>query len=96
MAEESFNQALEIFARIGDNVGRANVTQSLGHLYRLQGLNTKAAPLFAEAKDLYMQVGDFKMVKLCSDWLGVAPKQGDLSATSPPLAGDASVSSPSH
>ncbi|KIO25246.1 hypothetical protein M407DRAFT_25370 [Tulasnella calospora MUT 4182] len=81
-AEELFNQALHLYSRIGDNVGRATVKWTLGHLYRVQGLNTRATPLLAEARSLYALIGNSEKEKSCSRWLDVLSKQGYSSSTS--------------
>ncbi|KIO17503.1 hypothetical protein M407DRAFT_246725 [Tulasnella calospora MUT 4182] len=46
----------------------------LGHLYRVQGLNTNAAPLLAEAKNLYALIGDSEREENCSGWLDEVSK----------------------
>lgn len=68
-AEKCFIQALKIYTRIGDKVGRANALQNLGRLYHVQGLDTKAAPLLAQAGDLYAATGVTDLERLCSLWL---------------------------
>ncbi|KIO17508.1 hypothetical protein M407DRAFT_32826 [Tulasnella calospora MUT 4182] len=86
--------ALDIYSRIGDSLGRANVKRNLGHLYRAQGLNTKAAPLYAEARGLYNLTGDSFMEENCSYWLDVVSKEGDSSSTSLSVPGNDDVPSP--
>ncbi|KAG9042363.1 hypothetical protein FS837_010958 [Tulasnella sp. UAMH 9824] len=57
-AEESYTRAQEIYARIGDDQGRANTLHGLGNVYRLQCKYAEAEEFYTRAQEIYARIGN--------------------------------------
>ncbi|KIO26354.1 hypothetical protein M407DRAFT_24322 [Tulasnella calospora MUT 4182] len=57
-AEESYARAQEIYARIGNDHGRANTIRGLGDVYRAQSRYTEAEESYTRAQEIYARIGD--------------------------------------
>ncbi|KIO26351.1 hypothetical protein M407DRAFT_243739, partial [Tulasnella calospora MUT 4182] len=71
----------ELYARIGDDRGRANTLYNLGHLNRQQARKMESAQFYAQARDLYSQIGRLDDAKRASDWLTAVTNQSGPPAT---------------
>ncbi|KIO19618.1 hypothetical protein M407DRAFT_30732, partial [Tulasnella calospora MUT 4182] len=57
-AEASYTRAQAMYARIGDDLGRANTLQGLGGVYHCQSNLSKAEASFSLAQVIFSKVGD--------------------------------------
>ncbi|KIO19003.1 hypothetical protein M407DRAFT_246330 [Tulasnella calospora MUT 4182] len=80
-AEESYTRAQELYARIGNDLGRADTLRYLGHLHRQQARKMESAQFYAQARDLYSQIRRLDDAKDASDWLAVVTNQSGPPAT---------------
>ena len=77
----AFEQALALFRQLGDKLGIAISTGSLGHLTALRGEYARAATLLRESLALHQELGNSVSVALVYNFLGQIPlSQGDNDA----------------
>jgi tetratricopeptide repeat protein len=80
-AQVLFEQALALFRRLGDKLGIAITTGSLGHLTALRREYAQARKLLTESLALHQELGNSVSVALVYNFLGQIPlSQGDNDA----------------
>ncbi|KAG9023463.1 hypothetical protein FS837_005790, partial [Tulasnella sp. UAMH 9824] len=57
-AQEYFRQSLEVFESVGNELGKATATRSIGQAYYLQAEYSKAEESHIQSRDLYSKIGN--------------------------------------
>jgi hypothetical protein len=68
-ASNTLKEAQKQFLEIGDVLGAAQCSQSLGNILHIQNKYTEASDTLAEAAKLFLEIGDVQGVAQCSQSL---------------------------